>query len=204
MRLFHHPMSTNARRARMAAIALDVKLDLVLVDLSKGEQRRPEFLRLNPNGRVPVLDDDGFCLDESHAIMQYLAVRTPGQSLFPMGPQPRADVNRWMFWSAQHFQPAVSVLRWEHQIKPMLGQGPADAREVERGERLFGQCASVLDGQLAGKGWVAQGALTLADLAIAAALTQPERARLPLDPYPNVRAWLARVHELDAWKQTDL
>lgn len=204
MRLYHHPMSTNARRARMAAIALDVKLDLVLVDLAQGEQKRPEFLAMNPNGRVPVLDDDGFYLDESHAIMQYLAVRTPGQSLFPMGPQPRADVNRWMFWSAQHFQPAVSVLRWEHAVKPMLGRGPADPREVERGERLFNECSAVLDRQLAGKQWVCQDALTIADLALAAALTLPERARLPLDPYPNIRAWFERVRALDAWKQTDL
>jgi glutathione S-transferase len=204
MRLYHHPMSTNARRARMAAIALGVKLDLVLVDLSKGEQRRPEFLRLNPNGRVPVLDDDGFLLDESHAIMEYLAVRTPGQSLLPLGPQPRADVSRWLFWSAQHFQPAVSVLRWEHQVKPMLGRGPADAREVQRGEQLFEQCASVLERRLSDETWVAQGALTLADLAIAAALTHPERARLPLEPYPNIRSWLGRVSALDAWKQTDI
>ena len=100
MRLYHHPMSTNSRRARMAAIALDAPLDLVLVDLSKGEHKRPDFLRMNPNGRVPVLEDEGFYLDESHAIMQYLAVRTPGQALFPMAPQARADVNRWMFWSA--------------------------------------------------------------------------------------------------------
>ena len=116
MRLYHHPLSSNARRARMAAIQLDVDVELVLVDLSKGEQRRPEFLRLNPNGRVPVLDDDGFILTESHAIMQYLAVRTPGQSLYPTAPQARADVNRWMFWSAQLFQPAVSVINWEHNI----------------------------------------------------------------------------------------
>ena len=55
--------------------------------------------------------------------LQYLAVRTPGQALFPMAPQARADVNRWMFWSAQHFQPAVSVLRWEHQVKALIGLG---------------------------------------------------------------------------------
>jgi glutathione S-transferase len=197
-------MSTNSRRARMAAIALGLELDLVLVDLSKGEHKRPEFLRLNPNGRVPVLEDDGFYLDESHAIMQYLAERTPGQSLLPAAAQARADVSRWMFWSAQHFQPAVSVLRWEHVVKPLLGRGPADAKEVERGERLFGECATVLEARLARETWVAQGALTLADLALAASLTLPERARLPLDPYPGIRAWFERVRELPAWKRTDV
>jgi len=126
MRLYHFPVSTNSRRVRMAAAQLEIELELVHVDLPKGEQRSPEFLRINPNGRVPVLEDDGFLLDESHAIMQYLAVRTPGQTLYPMAPRPRADVNRWLFWSAQHFQPAASVLNWERVIKPFLGRGESD------------------------------------------------------------------------------
>jgi len=204
MRLYHHPLSSNARRARMAAIQLDVDVELVLVDLSKGEQRRPEFLRLNPNGRVPVLDDDGFILTESHAIMQYLAVRTPGQSLYPTAPQARADVNRWMFWSAQHFQPAVSVLNWEHNIKPFLGRGPADPKEVARGEQLVTDALRVLDAHLDGKQWVAQDALTLADLALATPLMAAERARLPVREYARVSEWFGRVQALDAWKQTDL
>jgi glutathione S-transferase len=83
MRLYHHPMSSNARRAVMTAVHLGTKLELVLVDLAKSEQRKPDFLALNPNGRVPVLDDDGFILTESHAIMQYLADGTPGQTVYP-------------------------------------------------------------------------------------------------------------------------
>jgi glutathione S-transferase len=204
MRLYFHPMSSNSRRARMAAIQLDVQLELVLVDLAKGEQKSPEFLRMNPNGRVPVLDDDGFLLNESHAIMQYLAVRTPGQKLYPTAPQPRADVNRWLFWSAQHLQPAVSVLNWERAIKPFLGRGEADPREVARGEQLVTECGRVLDAHLADKEWVAQGALTLADLALAATLMASERARLPLADCANLQAWFARVRELEAWKKTDL
>jgi glutathione S-transferase len=204
MRLYFHPMSSNSRRARMAALQLDVQLELVPVDLAKGEQKSPEFLRMNPNGRVPVLDDDGFFLNESHAIMQYLAVRTPGQKLYPTAPQPRADVNRWLFWSAQHLQPAVSVLNWEHAIKPFLGRGEADPKEVARGQQLVTECARVLDAHLAGKEWVAQGALTLADLALAATLMVTERARLPVTDCANLQAWFARVRELDAWKKTDL
>ncbi len=100
MRLYHHPMSSNARRAVMTVLHLGVDVDLVLVDLAKGEQRRPEYLRLNPNGKVPVLEDQGFVLSESHAIMQYLADRTLGQTLYPEAIQARADVNRWLFWSA--------------------------------------------------------------------------------------------------------
>jgi glutathione S-transferase len=200
MRLYHYPMSTNSRRVRMAAIQLGVNLELVQVDLAKGEQKAPEFLRMNPNGRVPVLEDGALVLSESHAIIAYLAEGTPGQKLYPSALQPRADVNRWLFWSAQHLQPAVSVLRWENFIKPFLGQGPSDPREIERGEQLVRSCAQVLDAHLATREWVAQAQLTLADFALAASLVLPELARLPIGSFAHLQAWFARVQQLDAWK----
>lgn len=204
MRLYHHPMSSNARRALMTAIHLGTKLEPVVVDLAKGEQRTPEFLRMNPNGQVPVLDDDGFLLTESHAIMQYLADITPGQTIYPTEVRARADVNRWLFWSAYHFQPAISVLGWENLVKPMIGAGETDPKEVKRGEQLVTRCAQVLDGHLAGKQWVAQDRLTLADLALASPLMATGPARLPVTGYANLQAWFGRVQELDAWRKTAL
>jgi glutathione S-transferase len=204
MRLYHHPFSSNGRRAVMTALHLGVKLDLVVVDLAKGEQRRPDFLKMNPNGRVPVLDDDGFFLNESHAIMAYLADKTPGQTLYPSELKARADVNRWLFWSAQHFQPAVAVLNWERNVKALLNLGPADPKEEARGERLVGECAKVLDEHLAGKEWVAQGRLTLADIALATSLMVQEHVKLSTVACPNIQAWLGRVKALDAWKKTSL
>lgn len=204
MRLYHHPMSSNARRARMAAIQLGVPLDLELVDLAKGEQKKPAFLRMNPNGRVPVLEDEGFYLDESHAIMAYLADQTPGQTLYPTALRARADVNRWLFWSAQHFQPAVSVLNWERVVKRFIGQGDPDPAAVQRGEALVTDCGRVLDAHLAGRAWVSGDALTLADLAIAAPLMSLAAAKLPVTGFASVLAWFERVQALDAWKQTSV
>src|SRR6185503_15156793 len=166
MRLYHHPLSSNSRRAVMTALQLGTNVELGVVDLAKGEQRTPDFLRLNPNGRVPVLDDDGFVLTESHAIMQYLADGTPGQTLYPTERRARADVNRWLFWSAHHFQPSVSVLVWEHFIKPMIGRGPTDPKEVKRGEELVLEHGRVLDAHLEGRRWVRGNELSLADLAL--------------------------------------
>lgn len=204
MRLYHHPMSSNARRAVMTALHLGSKAELVFVDLAKGEQRKPEFLRLNPNGRVPVLEDDGFVLTESHAIMQYLADITPGQTVYPTDVRARADVNRWLFWSAHHFTPAISVLNWENLVKPMIGAGPTDPAEVKRGEGLVTQCAQTLDAHLAGKEWVAQDRLTLADIALATPLMSTVPARLPVTGFANLQAWFRRVQDLDAWKKTSL
>ncbi|MFO0589372.1 MAG: glutathione S-transferase family protein [Polyangiaceae bacterium] len=204
MRLYHNPVSSNARRAVMTALQLNVPVELVRVDLAKGEQRQPDYLKMNPNGRVPVLDHDGFLLTESHAIMTYLADITPQQTLYPTAVRERADVNRWLFWSAAHFQPAVSVLNWEHMVKGILNLGPANPAEVARGERLFLECGRVLDAHLADRTWIAQDRLTLADIALSTPLMSLKVAKLPADDFKHLLAWHGRMTELDIWKKTSL
>jgi glutathione S-transferase len=203
MRLYHHPMSTNARRAVITALELDVAVDLVLIDLAMGAQRAPTFRRLNPNAKVPVLDDDGFVLWESHAIMTYLADRTPGQTLYPADVRARADVNRWLFWNSHHFAPAVSILAWERVIKPMIGQGPATPARVAEGEALVGELGALLDAHLAGRQFVAQDRLTLADIALATPFAFLGPAKLPVADRPNLLAWFGRMQQRDAWRKTE-
>jgi glutathione S-transferase len=91
MRLYFHPLSSNSRRVTMTAQQLGLKLDLIVIDLLKSEHRDPEFLKFNPNGKVPLLEDGGFYLWESHAIMQYLADRCPDQDLYPREVRARAE-----------------------------------------------------------------------------------------------------------------
>jgi glutathione S-transferase len=204
MRLYYHPLSSNSRRVTMTAIHLGVKLDLAAVDLLKGEHRAQPYLQMNPNGKVPLLDDDGFYLWESHAIMQYLADKTPGQTLYPGELQARASVNRWLFWSAYHFTPAVGFVSRERVSKKMVGgSGEPDPVEIERGERPLIAAARVLDAHLAGRQWIAGNALTLADLAIASPLMHTAAAQLPVLGFENLQAWFARVQALDAWQNSE-
>ncbi|HEX7438615.1 MAG TPA: glutathione S-transferase N-terminal domain-containing protein, partial [Caldimonas sp.] len=96
MKLYSSPISSNARKVRLAASMLGIPLELVNIDLGKGAQRTPEFLAINPMGRVPVLEDGDFVLTESAAIMAYLADAKPDSPLYPRDPKQRADVNRWL------------------------------------------------------------------------------------------------------------
>jgi len=182
---------------------LHANLELVVVDLARRQHRTPEYLELNPNGKVPLLDDGGFLLWESHAIMQYLADQTPGQTIYPAEVRARADVNRWLFWSAYHFTPAVGIISRERVSKRLVGgAGTADPEEAARGEAQLRDAASVLDAHLAGKQWIAQQALTLADLSIAAPLMHTDAAQLPLADFSNLQAWFGRVKSLEAWNTT--
>lgn len=202
MKLYFHPMSGNSRRALLVAAHLDVPLERIVVDLTQSEQRGAPHLARNPNGHVPVLEDDGFVLWESRAIMQYLADKTPGQTLYPTDLRGRAEVNRWLFWCAAHMAPANTIIVRENFVKPLTGRGPADPVELARGEALVAQYAPVLDAHLAGRTWVTQDRVTLADYSLAASFALAGPARLPVAPYAHLRAWLGRVQELDAWIRT--
>lgn len=204
MKLYFHPMSGNSRRVLLVATHLDLPLERVLVDLTKGEQRLPAHLGRNPNGRVPVLDDDGFVLWESRAIMQYLCDKTPGQTLLPPSTdaQGRAEVNRWLSWCTAHMAPANALLVQENFVKGLTGRGAPDPVEVARGEALFHASAKVLDAHLADRTWVALDRVTLADYSLAAGFALAGPARFPIIDYVHLRAWLQRVEALDAWQRT--
>ncbi len=203
MRLYYHPLSSNSRRVLLTAHQLGLDLDLVAVDLTRAEHKTPDYLRINPNGRVPTLVDDGFELWESHAIMQYLADKSPEQDIYPRDISARADVNRWLFWSAYHFAPAAALIIKERVSKPILGTSePPDPAEIARGEAALPAAARVLDQHLEGKQWIAQDRLTLADFAIAAPLMHAARAQLPVAEFGHLQAWFSRVRALEAWAKS--
>ncbi len=203
MRLYQHPMSANARAAVMTALHLNVPVELVFVDLQRQEQLQPAFLKMNPNHRVPVLEDGDFYLWESRAIMQYLADVTPGQTLYPTDPRARADVNRWLFWSGQHFAPAVGIFFRENVVKGMVGLGGPDPVELKRGNVLFNDFAAVLDAHLADRTWICGSALTLADLSIAAAYSCAAPGKAPVAWYANIQKWFMRMQALEVWRKTE-
>ncbi len=201
MRLYYHPFSSCARRVRMAAHQLNIALELVPIDLASESARR-QLREVNPNEKVPVLEDNGFLLWESCSIMQYLADKTSGQSLYPTELKARADVNRWLFCSVSHFSPAISVLTWENVIKAMIGAGEPDPVEIKRGETDFAENAPVLNAHLAENEWISGNRLTLADFAIAAPLMSMEAAKLPIQDYTHILAWFKRIQTLEAWQKT--
>jgi glutathione S-transferase len=202
MDLYYFPHSSNSRKAQMTAIILGTQVELKLVDLAKREQRQQEFLKLNPNGKVPVLVDEDLVLWESHAIMAYLAEKTPNHTLYPQQLKQRADVNRWLFWASSHFMPPVAVLNFENMLKARFGLGKPDEKRVEQANSDLRSHAQILDMQLAKSEWIARKHMTLADVSIACAMVTTVAARLPVQDFPYLQAWYDRMQQLDAWKKT--
>ena len=202
MKLYIHPFSSNARRARMAAKHLGVAVEEVFVDLSKGEQKRPEYLALNPNGKVPTLVDGDSVIWESIAIMIYLAERTPGQTILPTDARRKATTNKWLFWAANHWSPAVGQLTSENMLKGRFGQGAPNEYAVQRGELMFKEFATTLDKTLASSRYIAGDQLSIVDLAIAPPLMYIGPAKLPATGYGNIERWFGEIKTLEAWTAT--
>lgn len=201
MKLYYFPASPNTRKAHAVALHLDLPIDLRLIDLQQGEQRTPEFLNLNPTGRTPVLRDGDFTLWESTAIMQYLASQIPN-TLFPDNAKTRADILRWQSWDLAHWIPACQSLQFENFIKPLLQLGEPDLQVVQQATERFHQEAAMLNSHLTKHEFLVNDALTLADFSVASALTYAVPARFPLENYPHIRAWYARIEQLSAWQKT--
>jgi glutathione S-transferase len=201
MRLHVFPPSPRATKVIALANHLGLEPEVRIVDLFKGEQHASAFAALNPNERMPVLEDDGFVLWESNAILHYLTSKKPGSGLWPADPKGQADVLRWHSWEAADWFPACAILAFENVIKRLTGQGGPDPREVSRGTEQFHKCAAVLNTHLRGRKWLLGDALTIADFAVGAPMTVAEAAQYPVGKYGEIGRWYGALAALPAWKK---
>jgi glutathione S-transferase len=202
MKLYGFPLSPNTWKVRAAAAHIGQPLDLVMVDLTKGEQRKPDYLALNPTGRTPTLVDGDFVLSESEAIMQYICDRAPN-TLWPNTPRSRADVVHWQCWQLAHWgKESCEPLILERLVKKALNIGAPDAAVIKKATDGFHRDASVLDAHLAKHTWLVGNTVTLADFSVAAPLFLRKEAELPVEPYAHVREWFGRVAALPACRDT--
>lgn len=195
------PPSPRAFKVLIALHQLEIPYDLKIVNLIEGEQNTPEHKALNPNGRMPVIDDGGFVLWESNAILEYLASKKPEAGLLPDEPKACANVTKWMFWESAHWDPACAVFAYERFVKALFGRGQPDPKEIERGEQSMDRLGPVLDGALGEHRYVASDRLSTADIALGSSLVMAEAGQFPLEPYRNIQRWKADIANLAGWKR---
>jgi glutathione S-transferase len=200
MRLLIHPASPNCVAVLAAARRLGSEVDVQHVDIFNGENRRPKFLALNPNGLVPVLQDGDFVLWETLAILEYLGSIVAAHFLLPGDRQERADVSRWMAWGLAHWNPSLQPFIFERMFKSLKGLGDPDEQRLAAMQPKLDQAAALLDMTLARTGHVCCGRLTMVDYYLAAYPMYAKQARIELRPYRNVSRWLERIHSLEEWR----
>ena len=189
----------NPRKVCAVAKYLNSPVDYVYVNLAKGGTSAPDFLCINPNGKVPVLTDGDLTLWEADAIICHLA-RKAGSNLWPADDAHKIEIVRWSSWNANHFTRATGALYFEYVVKPMFRIGEADPAEVEPAMKQFHKFARVLDDHLTERDYLVGDALSAADFAVAVSLPYAEQMKLPLGQYPNIACWHDRLNALPAWR----
>jgi len=202
MKLYNSNYSPQAKRLRVLANELNLKLDVQELDFMKGDNKKPEYLAKNPMGKIPTLEDDGYVIWESPAAMIYMASKA-NSPLLPKGAKEHAELFKWMFWNASHFENAAFVLVGEKVVKPMMmGQQP-DVARVTLAMKDWERFVPIFNGHLEGKQWVLGNDFSIADIAIG---TTVESTTMPqvgctYDRYTHIKAWLGRVTSRDSWKK---
>jgi glutathione S-transferase len=202
MRLYLFPPSGRALGiiALKNHLALDCELEPL--DLGRGDQLAPEYLALNPNGKMPTLRDGEFVLWESNAILFYMAAKRPESGLWPSDPSGQADVVRWLAWESAHWDAeSVGMVAFEKASKAVLGLGAPDSAFIVRGEQNLVRFAAVLDDRLKGKTWLVGERLTIADFSIGGLVPTAARMGLPLARFSEISRWYKGVAELPAWRK---
>ncbi len=189
MRLYQMQDSGNCYKVRLTAHRLGLPLELVDIDILKGESRSEDFLRRNPNGRVPTVEfEDGRILAESNAIMFYLAEGTP---LLPADRFARAQALQWMFFEQYSHEPYIAVARFWHSIKPG-GREEKKASFPEWHERGY-QALSVMERHLSAREWFAGDDCSIADIALYAYTHVAHEGGFDLSPYGAIKGWMTRL-----------
>jgi len=189
MRLWWHPFSLYPRRVRVVLLEKGLACDDAIVDLPGGATHAPEFLRLNPFGQVPVLEDGSLVVAGSLAIMEYLDERHPTPPLMPTDLAGRARARQLMGWSGDYLGPAFK--RW---LAPMFAPpAQVDQADVDAAKDDIARHLDVLDGVLVDD-WLV-GDFSLADAAYVAFVAELAAVNLGalLDARPRVGAWVTRL-----------
>jgi glutathione S-transferase len=185
MKIYGDLRSGNCLKVKYTANHLGLNYTWVPVDVTKGETRTPAFLRLSPQGQVPVIElEDGRSLGQSNAIIRYLA---RDSALLPADAFAQAKVDELLFWEQYSHEPYIAVCRYQMFY---LGK-PKEAREawrVERGDKAL----DYMNSQLDGRKWFVGDAMTIADISLLAYTRLAHEGGFDLGSRPNMRAWIER------------
>lgn len=197
--LYYHPLSNPSLYPVFVAAAAGVEVDLKTINLATQEQKSDAFLQVNPFGRVPALVEDGFALGESASIARYLA-RTSGSDLYSDDPRDAALIDQWTDFVTHHIRLNVGRINYNRFVAPMIGVEP-DQASIDLGVQFLGDNLPHLEVALDHDGHLHGDRLTLADIALVAALEPQHLAKIDLSAAPITSTWLDTMRQSD-WYQS--
>lgn len=186
IKLYRTPKSGHCHRAELMLALLGVPYETIDLDMANGAHKAPDFLKVSPFGLVPAIDDDGFTLADSNAILVYLVQKyAKNTDWMPTDPKEAAEVQRWLTVAADNIYSGPCAAR----LVKVFGAGLDHEAAVNKSHDLF----KILDAHLDGRDWLATDTITVADVAGYSYVAHAPEGAVSLDPYANIQAWLKRI-----------
>ena len=204
LKIWGRANSVNVRKVLWCCDELGVPFERVDAGMQFGVVNTPEYRKLNPNGLVPTIEEDGFVLWESHAIVRYLSAKHGAGKLWPADLRVRGDADRWMDWAAGSFLPAFRPVFWGLVRTPPEQR---DMKTINEGAKKCGELAGYVDAALAGRRFIAGEQFTMGDIPLGCHLHLWLNLPLERPAYANVAAWHKRLLErpaFDKWVNTKI
>lgn len=189
-RLWGRLSSVNVQKAVWGLEELGLPYERIEAGGAFGRVRDPDYVALNPNSLVPVMEEDGFVLWESNAILRYLARGHDLGGLWPEHPRAAALVDQWLDWQATRFTPATRDAFWQTVRTPPENR---DQAVIDRSVAASEDCAAILDAHLMGRPFLVGDRFTAADIAVGAAAHRWLHLDVPRTERPALRAWYERL-----------
>ncbi len=189
--------SVNVKKVLWLAEELGLKYERIDAGMQFGMVNTPEYRKMNPNALVPTIDDDGFVLWESHAIVRYLAAKHGAGTLWPADLKQRADSDRWMDW-AFTFQAALRAVFWG-----LVRTAPEkrDLQAIEEGRKKCAELLAIPDRYLDNKPYFAGNSLTIGDIPLGCHVQLWMRLPIERPAHANLQHWFDRLCARPAFKK---
>jgi len=203
LRLYTTALSANGRKVLAVSRALGLDIEVTLVNVYRGEGHSPQYLAINPSGKIPTLVDGDFTLFESNAILQYLCEAHGDSRFWSVSPRRRAQIARWLYWESAHWQPALGpvLAPWVgHRLRP--DAVPAPDGEPDWNAGALRPLFAMLNDTLGRSRFLVGEEPTLADFAVAGMVTYFPATGFPFEKHANFKDWYGRIESLDAWRDT--
>ena len=187
LKIYGSDLSAPSNKVRFAANALGLKYEYIRINLREGEHMKPEYKQIHPSNKVPAIDDDGFRLFESNAIIRYLADKVKS-GLYPADLKQRAIVDQWVDFGSMHVGLALSKVVYNRVFAPIRGV-PVDEGSLKEGLAFLDRFLPVVENRLGETKYLASNAVTLADINLLALLDPAEIANVDISKYKNIVNW---------------
>ena len=202
MKLYYDPITVNCRKVLAGLDLMAADFDGTVLSYFENEFKEAQYTAINPTVTLPFATDGDLRLWESNSILVYGAEKTRNTDVWPEDAASRGEITKWLLWESNTWFPACYTYLVEHVVKPIVDDTPDTAMLAEYAP-TWHKHASVLEDGLSGKDWLAAGRTTIADIAVAAPMHLHASQKLPLEDYPNILGWMARVEALPCWQKTD-